>query len=207
MVLINIKIYMTSEQTQIFLLASSVGATIILSRGDIIKPFRDCLSRKSIKTKFMVHDFSIPLDKEMAYIIIDSSTVYFNSDRTIAPLPPELERNWISTSSEIEDDKVRYFMHFRRPHTILFFDKVSLVSGKEITCNVYERTLYKPFIKYISELFGCPQCLGLWVGCAWYGAYLFGAMSYWGWRLFCFGCIVSAVAYLYFKLYTFLEKK
>lgn len=187
----------------LFLLASSVGATIILSRGDIFKPFREWVLKMSIRHKGYVHDFTIPDPIPFDGISIDNKLKDLECISHVALLKHILGDDIINWSTEECKNGHRHFMYCKNSHAIVYITE----HAAKLTANVYERIIYKPFIKYISEMLNCPQCAGIWVGCVWYAAYLLGAMNYWGWRLFCFGCITSVVAYLYFKLYTFLEKK
>lgn len=193
---------MTQDQF-LFLVGSAMGATIILSRGDIFRPFREWILKKSIKHKGYIHDFTIPDPVPFDGVIIDHKTHDLEHKSYVAIISEILGADIINWSTEESKNGYRHFMYCKSSHGIVYIKE----HAANLTANVYERIIYKPFIKYISEMLNCPQCAGIWVGCVWYGTYLLGAMNYWGWRLFCFGCITSAVAYLYFKLYSFLEKK
>lgn len=195
---------MTHIITFLFLVSSAVGATIILSRGDIFKPFREWLNNMAIKKKLFVHDLEI-INPIFERFCVDGNyhSINNHNGHDIGKfIAPDL-RDFISSSKEKTNLGTRYFIECESAHSIFLI----YAGGSTGTFNVYPKLIYRPIVKYISDLLGCPQCAGLWVGMLWFILFKIGLMQYWWFLMFCTGCIVSLAAYLYFKVYTWLEKK
>ncbi len=186
----------------IFLIVSASGATIIVSKGDIFSWFRDGLKNLSEKNKVWIHDAEI--NSTVLKILFDDE-VYEGLGDKGTPFLELHENHKHSARTEYKNGRTRYFLEFKEKHKIEFVVKNQLV---DIKAAVYERHDKIGWIDFLHQMWSCPQCAGTWVGFLWYIiASLYGWINFNLFLCLSFGCTVSFIAYMYFKIYSFLEKK
>ncbi len=180
----------------IFLILSACGATIIASKGDIFKWLRDGLQNLSKKNKRYIHDVSLPKDFTIKRLQVDGV-----SYSTVTNL-----FDFIRQRSEIVNNKeIRYFTECKTKHKIVYDIEGELMP---YACSVYEKFETIKWIDFIYSMISCPQCAGFWIGMLWYSIGFFCGYNHFHlFIMFSYGCLVSLISYLYFKLYSFLEKK
>lgn len=195
----------------LFLLVSACGATIIVSKGDIFKPLRLCVERSSKTNYRFIHDITIDGGQVIASIFIDGNK-YILNDTEISDTDSFDYRNFFLGSDFLDDIiscevkregfAYRILLVCEKKHEI-FINTSGFFESK---MNAYEKFDHIKIIQFISDMISCPQCCAVWVGIIWYALYLLGAMNNVLFMALCFGCVVSLFSYLYFKVYTKLEK-
>lgn len=194
---------MTHTQILLTLLLSALGGTIIVSQGHIFKSFRSWLFAKSKKITGVVHDVSIPLNSNVSIIIVDGKDMQVVwGDNGIKEIIKLLSNDIVEYEEVRENAHVRYYITMRTKHKVVFV----LDGNNHVELNTYEKKKDIMWITIIYDMISCPQCFGVWFGFLWYILYTLGAWNVFFFRMFCFGLIVSATTYMYFKVYNYLEK-
>lgn len=189
----------------LFLIVSAAGSTIIISKGDIFKPFRDWLDRLSKSNKRIVHDFSIPIDTSTTP---NAFAVYIDGEHKATCVMGVLKDyftvlpDWVSAKSERTGFEMRYYIETKSNHHIVISS-----FGFNVTANTYERNDSIKWIEFIHQMISCPMCCAVWSGFAWYFiSAMYGWINFNPFLCLSFGATTSFVAYLYYKLYTLMEK-
>jgi hypothetical protein len=194
----------TTTQTILYLIASAIGCTVIVSKGDIFKPFRDWIERLSIKNQVYVHDITFkPTDVVNKVIVDELDTPVAFSDIKSA-LYHLLQNDIVEIKREEKKKNIRYFIDCKTKHTMSFLLKGEII---EDNCGVYEKHETIKWIDFIHQIFSCPLCLGVYVGFFYYLVFPLRITGIVWFDFLMEGTVVSMASYLYFKAYVFLEKK
>jgi len=196
----------TQIATFLFLLASAMGATIIVAKGDIFHAFRAWILSKSKKNKVWVHDVTIPANVRINGFNYRGENIQFNINSSeIEELGFELHRYFSSVKIErLPDFGTRIYINLNSKDNIEFITPNNFVQTS-YSCGTYEKSETIKWISFIHDMISCPQCCGVWVGMIWFILYTIGAMAFFVFQMLCAGCIVSLFASLYWKLHDLLN--
>jgi len=200
----------TQIATFLFLLASAMGATIIVAKGDIFHAFRAWILSKSKKNKVWVHDVTLPVNSVIVQVKINGVFESCNikaSDLTETDLAIELKNHGDLLSLKVDrlpDFSTRIYLESLNKKAIVF----TILNGypeSNFPCGIYEKSDTIKWISFIHDMISCPQCCGVWVGMIWFILYTIGALAFFVFQMLCMGCIVSLFASLYWKLHDLLN--
>lgn len=197
--------YMIQIATILFYIASAMGATVIVAKGDIFLPFRTWVFSKTKKNKFWVHDVTLPSTAEIVGVKVNG--VEDNTNVAIDDIGNFLRAKsslfGFVTTERLLDFSVRIFIHSREKVSIEFICNSFPVS--EFKAGTYEKYDKVKWVSFIHDMISCPQCCGVWIGMIWYSLYRLGAMDTFIFQMLCAGCVVSLFASMYWKTHDILN--
>lgn len=175
----------------LFIVLSGIGATMIVSKGDILKPFRDAILSLSKKNKHYRWELVVPSSVNLM-------------DESVRLVSAFYHKDFIQTKRENMNQHIFFEGDVPEDGIILSVGGYVNVEYPFIRTQAYDSVKW---ITFIHDMISCPQCCGVWVGMLWYIIYLLGGFDTILIKMLCTGCIVSLGAMGFFKIVQFLEKK
>lgn len=198
----------TQIATFLFLLASAMGATIIVAKGDIFHAFRAWILSKSKKNKVWVHDITLPPNSpRLSFSVNGELDTSISQAQDISSLTDWLMlkcSEWYVEIERLPDFSTRIYIKSKNKHNLGITTGDTFVQHCK-AFGVYEKSDTIKWISFIHDMISCPQCCGVWVGMIWFILYTIGAMAFFVFQMLCMGCIVSLFASLYWKLHDLLN--